>query len=319
MQQAVFMSAQEDNQPAVVTVFVTDHSGVVIANAEVSISSTSTTEQKSLTNSPDGRYTLTATPGGYGMKVNSRFFLEQTRKIQLYPGTQTIAIEMQLSQTTETVQICGPCLPVKMEFTHGLILKLGHSDENIDTAAIKSCLENHPPIACVPFVLTIKNEGKEIVERLTTSCGMAGQPAAFEIQHQDGSWHPFPINNYEIFPCTRNMIGWQEILPGHSYPVTWWLGHENSQLDTEYPSRKVRDRLSFDSHIGYKILHGAGMITIRAQLSLQGCVASENIQASKFIQSLDSTAHCAGGAPPAVNFVVLQSNPMDIAAPSTQH
>lgn len=112
---------------------------------------------------------------------------------------------------------------------HGLVLVLSRNEtpEPPDSFALKTCLANHPALACVPLSLTIKNEGTETILRFFLSC--SDRSIGFDLLMPDGNWEPFPSSIRSTYPgqgntftlmmpdCGRNIFMAEGFRPGESY------------------------------------------------------------------------------------------------------
>src|SRR5260370_11818766 len=75
---------------------------------------------------------------------------------------------------------------------HGLLLLLSQAQtpEPSDSSALKTCLNDHLPLACVLLTITVKNAGTQTILRWSMSCPRA--TPAFRLKKFDATWEPLP-------------------------------------------------------------------------------------------------------------------------------
>lgn len=201
--------------------------------------------------------------------------------------------------------------------THGLKLilrqdpMLNGSDENSPGQdSLKSCLHRHPLLACFPLTLVLRNEGTDTVLSWTKSC--PGVDAWFEIQNREGAWQPFPHG--EPAPCTRNALGVQALAPGESYELHLRLADPRLNLDTELPLIRDDYRRGWIKSwgAGYLLLAGQGPHVLRARWNITGCVRAQK-EVPQPLNPLAGRSLCLGSKEPEQNFILLQSNELELA------
>jgi hypothetical protein len=192
---------------------------------------------------------------------------------------------------------------------HGLVLILSGDEtpEAPDSFALKTCLANHPRLACVPLSLTIKNAGDETILRFFGSCN--DMSIGFDLLMPDGHWGPFPSFTGFVLPlCTRSISMVEGFWPGESYVLHLRLADPDLWLDTEFPAPDPDDGLiHMHQEKGFAILERSGLHTIRAHRHINGCVAFHELKPGNDLHALAWRSLCVGGKEPKLSFV-LQSN-----------
>ena len=207
---------------------------------------------------------------------------------------------------------------------HGLVLILSRDEtpEPPASFALKTCLANHPKLACVPLSLTIKNVGDEIILRFFGSC--SDTSIGFDLLVPDGNWEPFPSSTGFVYPgeggthivmmpmCGRNIFMVEGFWPGESYVLHLRLADQNLWLDTAFPAPDPDDGLiHMHQEKGYAILERSGPHTIRAHRYISGCFGSHGLKPSNDLNALAWRSLCVGGKEPKLSFV-LQSNQLTL-------
>jgi hypothetical protein len=204
-------AAQQSKSAVPIVVSVTDVTGAMIPHAEVKIISSQPplSPWRKLTTDQDGKLNIDLDPGEYAISVTAPAFTTVSRRVAVEGAIpQSIAVMLQV-RTGSHVEVDS--IPAA---DHGLLLLLGQTPEPSDSSALKTCLANHPQLACMLLAITVRNQEAETVLRWSMSCGGAG--VGFDLQKSDGSWEPFP--NDDALPiCTRNVPDVQRLLPGGSY------------------------------------------------------------------------------------------------------
>ena len=198
---------------------------------------------------------------------------------------------------------------------HGLVLVLSRNEtpEPPDSFALKTCLANHPALACVPLSLTIKNEGTETILRFFLSC--SDRSIGFDLLMPDGNWEPFPSSIGSTYPG-RNIFMAEGFRPGESYVLHLRLTDPSLWLDTAFPSRDPDGGLPHKrQEKGYALLEGLGSHTIRAHRYIEGCTASAKLRPGSDLNPLAYKSLCVGGSASKLRFV-LQSNELSLETES---
>ena len=161
---------------------------------------------------------------------------------------------------------------------------------------------NHPPAACVPLTLTLKNEGKETVAVVSASCGSDG--LGFDLMGSDGNWEPFPSG--KVLVCARNILSVQILAPGESSTRRRRLGDADLELDLTSPAKDVspnKQVVQMNRGTGYARISGTGPYQIRAREKINGCVILEQTNpANTFTSAL---SRCPNGR--TTQFASIQS------------
>lgn len=185
--------------------------------------------------------------------------------------------------------------------TRGLVLTLtrDQTTESSDSPALKSCLEHHPSLACIPLAVALKNEGEQTVLLLFSSCD--GGVPGIEIQMPNGDWEAFP---HEPIVCTRNVLVLRSLAHGESYVLHFRLGDPLMSLDTTFPP----DDGLIHLHDQYRsLLGGTGPRAIRAYWNFDGCIASEKFKSDVGVDPY-APGLCSEGTDPIPQFAVVRSN-----------
>lgn len=196
--------------------------------------------------------------------------------------------------------------------THGLKLVLQQvSDRNLlEQDSYKSCVRTHPPLACMPMTLALRNEGTETVLRWASTCS---SDYWVEIANDDGSWQRFP---QQLPLCARNILFVQRILPGQNIELHFKLSDPTLLLDTEFPNAQGSYRDSWITPTpGFTLLTGQRSPTIRVVWIIDGCVAAQKDLEKGLGQTMnpfDGESLCLGGKKPEQNFIRLQSNELEL-------
>jgi hypothetical protein len=191
---------------------------------------------------------------------------------------------------------------------HGLSLILSQSQtsEPSDSGALKTCLADHPPLACVLLTITVENKGRETVLRWTTSCGA---DASIDLKNSDGSWEA-PSNYSDLPICSRNVLNVQKLSPGESYVKHIRLADFYS-TSTAFPPPD--DEFLHPHHQGFEFLMAPGPHIIRARWSIDGCVASGKLEPGGVLEPFSARSLCVAGGEPKQLFIVLQSNELNLS------
>jgi hypothetical protein len=196
---------------------------------------------------------------------------------------------------------------------HGLVLILSRdaTPEPPDSPALKTCLDHNPSVACVPLILTIKNEGKETILSWSGGCGVAF--AHFDLRRPAASWVAFPMDLENTWTCSSVVMGVESLRPGEVRFLHFKLADDSLMLGTAFP----RSGEPMELHRGYALLTGSGPYTIRAHWSVRGCTASEKLKQGSQMDPFAGRSRCANGSVPQPHFVVLQSNELTLESEST--
>ena len=166
--------------------------------------------------------------------------------------------------------------------THGLVLSLSRDErpEPPNSGDLNTCLAHNPPLACVPLVFTLKNEGKEAILSYSATCGWT--PFTVDLKKQDGSWEPFPRQREATgIVCESTVAGYSVIWPGRSYTFRARLADPLLGLDTALPGTPPyapSEPSLRGGTKGYSFLMGTDPhIVIRAHRSVGGCIASDQV------------------------------------------
>jgi hypothetical protein len=192
---------------------------------------------------------------------------------------------------------------------HGLLLLLSQAQtpEPSDSSALKTCLNNHPPLACVLLTITVENARTETILRWSMSCGAGG--VGFDLKKFDGSWEPF-ANGGDLPICTRNVLDVQRLSPGESYVQHIRLA-DPFYTDTAFPPPD--EGLIHPRHQGYAFLTAPGPHIIRARWYVDGCVASEKLKAGGLLEPFTARSMCVPGTEVKQQFIVLRSNELNLS------
>jgi hypothetical protein len=196
--------------------------------------------------------------------------------------------------------------------THGLKLVFKQvSDGNLlEQVSYKTCVRTHPPLACMPLTLALRNEGTETVLRWTSTCS---SDYWFEIANDDGSWRRFPR---QLPLCARNMLYVQRITPGQSYELHFKLSDPTLLLDTQFPIDQGSYRDAWiTSTPGSTLLTGQRSPKIRVVYFVDGCVAAQKDIEKGIGQTMDpfdGESLCFGGKKPEQDFIRLESNELEL-------
>jgi hypothetical protein len=192
---------------------------------------------------------------------------------------------------------------------HGLSLILSQSQtsEPSDSGALKTCLADHPPLACVLLTITVENKGRETVLRWTTSCGA---DASFDLKKSDDSWAASTYSDLPI--CSRNVLNVQRLSPGKSYVEHIRLA-DSYYTSTAFPPPD--DKFLHPHHQGFEFLMAPGPHIIRARWYVDGCIASGKREPGDALEPFSARSLCVAGSEPKQLFIVLQSNELNLSVP----
>jgi hypothetical protein len=192
---------------------------------------------------------------------------------------------------------------------HGLLLILSQDKalEPSESTAHKTCLSNHPPLACALLTITVKNEGTETVLRWSMSCGDLG--IGFDLKKSDGGWEPFTMGG-DLPICSRNMLEVRKLSPGDSYVQHIRLA-DRFYTGTAFPPPD--DGLIHPHHQGYEFLTAPGPHTIRARWYVDGCVASDKLTPGGVLEAFAARSLCVAGTEVKQQFIVLQSDGLTLS------
>ena len=195
---------------------------------------------------------------------------------------------------------------------HGLSLVLSQDQtpERPDSPALKSCLVNHPPLACAPLTLELKNEGKETLLTWSSSCGDTS--IGFDLMKPDGTWGPIPSPPFLV--CSSNVLTVRRVPPGKSYTLHVRLADPNLTLDTAFPKPGPGDGpLHEHPEKGYVRISGPGPYTIRARWDINGCAASDKLKPESALNPFSVQSLCVNGSALKPHFASLTSNEIPMA------
>jgi hypothetical protein len=203
---------------------------------------------------------------------------------------------------------------------HGLVLLFTRdkTTEPPESVALRTCLADHPRLACIPLTLTIKNEGGETVLRSYLSC--SDRSIGIDLLMPNGNWQPFPGNEGFVYPgpgtaftlmepvCGANGLVLEGYRPGESRVFHMRLADPSLWLDTAFPAPPVPGHPP-NHEKGYAILTGPSPVVIRARMSIAGCIASNQLKRDDV---LDLRSLCTKGSEVKERFVALQSNELQL-------
>ena len=191
---------------------------------------------------------------------------------------------------------------------HGLLLILSASQtsEPSDSGGLKTCLTDHPQLACVLLTIAVENKGKETILRWTSSCGA---DASFDLKKPDGDWEPFS-KNYDLPMCARNVLSVQRLSPGDRYVEQIRIA-DASPTSTAFPPPD--DDFIYPRHDGFDFLTAPGPHIIRARWYIDGCVASDKLKPGDILEPFSARSSCVSGTQPKHLSIFLQSNELNLS------
>lgn len=198
----------------------------------------------------------------------------------------------------KTPKVTQPQTPISF---HGLTLSLTQDPaEPPDSSALRTCLATHPPLACVPLTITLRNDGPDRLLIWESSC--TDMEPQIEIQQEDATWVPFPQCQSPtcIRICNRNVLSVQALAHGESRVRHWRLS--DSSLDVMYAPPD--NELIYPQCKGCEWLDAPGPHLIRARLFVRVCLAAKKLKLGDTLAPFDPRSICEAGEEPTTGQVL---------------
>ena len=192
--------------------------------------------------------------------------------------------------------------------THGPVLTLVRENEPSDSPAVKTCLANHPPLACMLLTVTLRNEGKEDFLSEGSTCYPDSFIFIFDLKEPDGGWKQFPARG-DHWVCEATVAFARLAFHGKSY--TWHFRLAESAHDTAFLARAPRARGGSGPSVDVPF---TGPVAIHARYGV-GCVAAVYMGEEERVFPLSDYA-CVGD--PAEK-IEVQSNELELTAGPAAH